>query len=323
MRVLSYTDILAKKLERQKNISQLEKDVHGHCIHIGDVSYACRKCFSELVGGGIQIGKKCMCNCPMCYYDPHRNDNNHTKDVAAQLGDFYQLLHAGRKPYAFSYQSYGETLIYIDDLEKFGKIFKEIEIKHNIEIYHHLYTNGILANKEMLKRLKDMEVDELRFHVSASNFSKKVFNNMYEAAKMNFIVSVEEPSWPHHYDNLFELLPKFEDLGVKHLNLVEVQITQWNIDNIEKAYYSEPDIGIYKDHYWHLYDNGMVYDIIEEVLAKGYSYSVLDCNSGVERCRHGKMHHVFDSLDFYDRGFAEYQGFNKSLNNKHSELIIN
>ena len=156
-----------------------------------------------------------------------------------------------------------------------------------------------------------MEVDELRFHISASNFSKKVINYMYEAAKMGFIVSVEEPSWPHHKDNIVDLLPTFEDIGVKHLNLVEIQVTEWNIDNIEKAYLGDDTVGIYKDYYWHLYDGGMVYDIMEEVIDKKYSYSVLDCNGGVERCRHGKMHHVFDSPDFYNKGFAPYYGFNK------------
>ena len=32
----------------------------------------------------------------------------------------------------------------------------------------------------------------------------------------------------------------------------------------------------------HLYDEGLVYDLMEEVVAKGYSFSVLDCNSFVK-----------------------------------------
>jgi len=311
MNVLDYNDVMREKLERRKNISDLEVDVHGHCIHIGPISYACRGCFAGGQQGGIQIGSKCMVNCPMCYYDPLRNDNGYEQHVAKLLGDFYELLFSGKKPYAYSYQSSGETLIYTTELERFAKIFKEMEQKHNINIYHHLYTNGILATKPMLQRLWDMEVDELRFHISASNFSKKVIQNMYDAAKMGFIVSVEEPAWPHHKDNIIDLLPVFDDIGVKHLNIVEVQITQYNLDNIDKAYIGYDDIGIFKDYFWHLYDGGMVYDIMEEVLDKKYKYSVLDCNSGVERCRHAKMHHIFDSPYFYLNGFADYNGFNK------------
>lgn len=311
MNVLDYNDVMTKKLERRKNIPEIQTDVHGHCIHIGDISYACRGCFMGGVSGGIQVGNKCMCNCPMCYYDPKRDDTNYKQRVAQLLGDFYQMLHDGRKAYAFSYQSSGETLSYIDDLEKFAVIFKEMEQKHSIDIYHHLYTNGILANGKMLTRLKDMEVDEIRFHISASNFSKKVVENMYLASKMGFIVSVEEPAWPHHKDALMGMLAIFNDIGIKHLNLVETQVTQFNIDNIEKAYGDDTDVGIYKDYFWHLYDNGMVYDIMEEVLRKGYKFSVLDCNSGVERCRHAKMHQVFDSPSFYVKGFADYNGFNK------------
>lgn len=318
MRVLDYNDVMEEKIKRRRAIPELQYDVHGHCIHIGPISYGCRSCFAPLRGGGIQIGNKCMSSCPMCYYDPRREDVNVANYVARVLGDFTELRHSPDRPYAYSYQSSGETLIYIKELEKFAKIFKEIEDEKGIEIYHHLYTNGILANKDMLKRVKDMGVDEIRFHLSASNFSKKVYDNMYEAAKMNFIVSVEEPSWPLYKEKLFEMLPILQDIDVKHLDIVEVQVTQHNIGNIETYYSSDDTVGIYKDHYWHMYDGGLVYDIIEEVLRKGYTYSVLDCNSGVERCRQVRQHKVFDSPDMYTKGFAVYQGFDKSLNNKHS-----
>jgi len=319
MKILSYLDVMKEKLSRQSQIKDLETDVHGHCIHVGPVSYACRGCFAGGQQGGIQIGNKCMVNCPMCYYDPLRDDTGHEQRVAQLLGDFYQLRHENAIPYAFSYQSSGETLSYIDDLEKFAVIFKEIEEEKNCEIYHHLYTNGILANKEILSRLNAMEVDEIRFHISASNFSKKVIDNMYEAAKMGFIVSVEEPAWPIHEDIIMKHLPIFEDIGVQHLNIVECQVTEHNIDNIEKTYGFDDEVGIFKDYFWHLYDNGMVYNIMEEVIAKDYSFSILDCNSGVERCRHGKMHHVFDSPNLYDDGFAEYYGFRNRLKKDNSE----
>ena len=201
MKILDYTEVMAEKIENRKAIPEIEYDVHGHCIHIGKISYGCLGCFANVDHGGIQVGTECMCNCPMCYYDPNRSDKDwgrgHPEYIAKYLGEMTEMLHIDRiKPYAYSYQSSGETLLYIDELEKFGKIFKEMEIKKNIKIYHHLYTNGILANKEMLKRLKDMRVHEIRFHLSASHFSKKVINNMYEAAKMGFRVSIEEPSWP-------------------------------------------------------------------------------------------------------------------------------
>ena len=303
MKILDYTEVMEEKIENRKAIPEIEYDVHGHCIHIGKISTGCYGCFANVECGGIQVGTQCMCNCPMCYYDPLRSDSEwdrgHPEFIAKYLGEITEKLHNDNiVPYAYSYQSSGETLIYINELEKFAKIFEEMEKRKGVKIYHHLYTNGILANEDMLKRLKDMRVHEIRFHLSASHFSKKVINHMYLAAKMGFRVSIEEPSWPLHREELFDILPILNDVGGSHLNMVECQVTQFNIKNIEK-YYPGLDCGIYKDFYWHLYDNGMVYDIMREVLDKKYSFSVLDCNSGVERCRSAKMHQVFDHPSLY------------------------
>jgi hypothetical protein len=70
-----------------------------------------------------------------------------------------------------------------------------------------------------------------------------------------------------------------EEIGVKHLNLGEIVITPHNRENIFKRL---PDAEVYQFHYIHLYDGGLVYDIIEEVLKRRFSYSVLDCSSLVK-----------------------------------------
>lgn len=294
--------MIEEKQKHRRSIPELEIDIHGYLIHIGKVSYGCKFCFDNK-GLGLDIGNKCMCSCPMCYFNPNRNDNGHQEHVSYLLNEFTKVYHQNVIFHNIAYRSSGETLIYIDDLERFAKLFKKFEEKHNIEIYYHIYTNGILADKEMLKKLKDIGIDEIRFHISASGFSKKVIKNMYEASKMNFVVTVEEPSWPKNKDDLIRFLPIFEDIGLKHLNMDEVIITPWNIDNVRKEY--NQTIGIYKDYYCHLYDGGMVYDIMKEVIKKGYSYSVLDCNSGIEKYKNSMMYNVFDDSDTYNSCFNE------------------
>jgi len=310
MIIHNYNDVIERKIEQRKIIPEIEYHFHGHCIHIGKISPGCRGCFTREDGGGLQIGEECMCNCPMCYYDPNRSDKRITSNIignrgskqyiAKFLGEMTEKLYLDDfKPICYSYQSSGETLLYIDTLEKFSEIIKKMNEKKNINIYTYVYTNGILANKNTLLRLKDMGVHEIRFHISASNFSKDVIKNMYESSKMNFRVTIEEPSWPLHKEKLFSLLEEFNNIGVKHLNMVETQVTEFNIENLDK-YYPGMDVGIYKDFFWHLYDNGMVYDIMKEVIDKKYSYSVLDCNSAVERCRHASMNHIFYDESFID-----------------------
>lgn len=323
VKVLDCNDVLAEKYARRQQIPQIRNDVHGHCTHIGDISYACRQCFANLQGGGIQIGQECNVDCPMCYYDRNRRDGDLGKQVAQHLGDFYQMASDPntRIPYAYSYQSAGETLMYIDEIEKFADIFKKIEKERDCHIYHHLYTNGILADYKMLKRLKDMEVDEIRFHVSASNWSKKVKQNMMTAAEMNFIVTVEEPAWPSNRQDLFDHLDFFQELDLRHLDIVEVQVTPHNLPFIEKECNKHEGIGIYKDALWQMYDGGLVYDIMEEALKRGHTYSMLDCNSAVERCRQLKGHATFDDINFYNDGFRDYHGFNARTENKWRKVI--
>jgi pyruvate formate-lyase activating enzyme-like uncharacterized protein len=105
---------------------------------------------------------------------------------------------------------------------------------------------------------------------------------MRAAIKAGFIVSVEEPSLLENKDKLIETLPALNDIGIKHLNLVECQITSFNREYLDKKY---PEGKIHRDNLWHLYDEGMVYDIIEKVIKNKYEFSVIDCNSRVECCR--------------------------------------
>ncbi|UCC95698.1 MAG: hypothetical protein JSW40_02845, partial [Candidatus Omnitrophota bacterium] len=78
---------------------------------------------------------------------------------------------------------------------------------------------------------------------------------------------------------LFGMLPKIEDIGVKHLNITEVEINAKNFKRISALL---PEGEICQCGELQLYDGGLVYDIIEEVIRKRYSYSVLDCNCFVK-----------------------------------------
>lgn len=285
---MNYWNVIDSKIRRQENIDQIEYHAGGNCVHIGKISPGCRICFTNEFGGGIQIGNMCMCKCPMCYYPKNRSEMSKDEINNIISNQFFNNL-SGAKPLSYAYQSAGETLMYVDDLEKVAAIHRTMDRQQGIQIYHHLYTNGILANRSMLERLKRMGMHELRFHLSASNFSQSVIENMYIAAEMGFSVTVEEPAWPLHKDQLFKLLEIFEDIGVIHLDIVETQLTEYNFNDIQKEYTNGR---YYKDFYYHLYDEGLVYDIMEEVVSKGYNYSVLDCNSAVERSRHGKFQHV-------------------------------
>ena len=293
MITVSHEEIMRLKYADRDTVPGLERHADGACIHIGQISPACEVCFTGKGGGGIQLGMSCNVKCPECYYDRDRCDDWEGDKDKNMLADFFRSsMDPNWIPKSFSYQSTGETLMHIEKLAPFAPLFKRVEDNHGIQIYHALYSNGLLIDEKMLETLQKMRIREIRFHVSASNFSDKVFRNMELTRDTTDItVSVEEPSMPHRREKLLAHLDTFEELGVKHFNLVEVQMTRANKPDLEKIY--PGDTGrIYKEYFYQFYDEGLVYEIMRERQKRGHNYSVLDCNSMVESYRHGKFAHV-------------------------------
>jgi len=146
-----------------------------------------------------------------------------------------------------------------------------------------VYTNGTLLNLDNILRLKDLGFDEVRIHPGATNFSNEVYDNMRLAVKYIPTVTVETPAWSPHRADLFRMLPISETIGVKHLDICQIEIaSDAQLQKIEKAI---GEIELYQTFYPVMDDGGLVEDIMEEVLDKGYSYSVLDCNGFVKQSR--------------------------------------
>lgn len=284
LRITSRDDILFEKINKRRQLS-LKYSYNGDMIHVGHVSKGCHHCFNtsrnKAVGYPIYTGALCNVACGYCYYNKDRTDESwgSAKLVSESINGLKEFIHNDKPLHFVSYNSWGETLMYMRIVELGGKIVSQIEQARNQEIYSHLYTNGLLANKKTLDILKSINLKEIRFHVSASNFSEKVFKNMDLSKQMGFVVTVEEPSLPENKEKLIASLPRFEEIGVDHLDLVECEATPGNIKYLEETY---PNGRIYNDRIWHIYDEGMAYDVMEEVIKNNYSFSALDCNSRVE-----------------------------------------
>ncbi len=289
MKVVPYQEILEKKFKRQRELIAMGAELHanGHCFHYGKISFGCRDCYTGEQSINLFQGTQCMCKCPYCYYNPSQEEillteQQEQKEIEIQKMKLREF--ENYRPAIVSYCSAGETLLYLDIFERYAAELYPLIYAKNINPYTFLYTNGILCNRENLERLKGIHVDEIRFHISASNFAPQVLENMRLAKERGFLITVEEPSYPLNREKLFELLPFFEEIGLNHLDLIELHLTEYNKKRMEELYPGEEYLA-FKDYFYHLYDNGLVYDIMEECIKKGYHFSVIDCNSGVERCR--------------------------------------
>lgn len=281
MKILPIQEVYKRKFQRQKNIKELEYHASGHCVHIGKISPGCYGCFvSNKFRSNIYIGARCNLNCTYC--NSNKNGPELTKkEIREKMLELLKdSVSKKYNPLAFSFSGGGEPLIYLDTIAEFMKFFHDSEKQTGKRPWYYLYTNGIIANNNTISKLKDLGFDEIRFHLGASNFSEKVYKSMENAVRHFKAITVETPAWPPHRKKLFEMLPKIEDTGVKHLNIGEIEINQYNYKKISEVL---PNAEIYQCYEMHLYDRGLVYDIIEEVIKRKYLYSVLDCNGFVKK----------------------------------------
>jgi pyruvate formate-lyase activating enzyme-like uncharacterized protein len=157
-----------------------------------------------------------------------------------------------------------------------------------------VYTNGTLLNLDNILRLEDAGFDEVRVHLGATNFSDTVYHDLRLVVKHIPTVTVETPSWPPHRERLFEMLPIIQDIGIKHLDICQVEIvSKAQLSRIEKAL---GNVELYQAFYPVMDDGGLVEDIIREVLDRRYTYSVLDCNGFVKQSRSALSSHSYWSI---------------------------
>lgn len=322
MRIVPYQEILEKKIKRQKELLAMGAQMHanGHCFHYGQISFGCRDCFSGEQSINLFHGTQCMCHCPYCYYAPTREElilNEQQEQREIEFITYKLREMENYRPAIVSLCSSGETLLYIDTFERYAAQLYPLIYEKKIRPYTFVYTNGLLADDAMLDRLQHIGVQEIRFHWSASDFSAKVYEHMRLAKERGMIVTVEEPAYPPNREALLEHLPLLEACGVDHLDLIELHLTEHNYKPLEQLLSSD-DYLVYKDYFYHLYDNGMTYDIMEECIRNDWHFSVIDCNSGVERCRNHQDQDVcfsWDCIQGMCREWYEGAGFVPRMKN--------
>lgn len=285
MEIAPIQDVFKEKFARQEQIKKLEYHAAGHCVHVGKISPGCRACFTlDLYRKNFFFGSRCNLNCVYCSTNKKEKDLTRAQIQQIKYNALRESASTDFSPSSISFSGGGETLLYLDAIGEVMGLYRDLEKYMDKKPWYYLYTNGLLATHDVLLQLKDLGFDEIRFHPGASNFSNQVYSNMKEAVPYFRAVTVETPAWPLHKNKLFEMLPIIEDIGIKHLNLGEIDINKFNYDKIASAL---PDGKMYHALEMHLYDGGLVYDIIDEVVKKNYSYSVLDCNCFVKTMQRG------------------------------------
>ena len=297
MRMLSIQEAWGRKFARQAALATLQMDLAGQCAHIGKLSPGCYSCFAPIPVWGVRLGEDaglpnvCNCNCVHCFrdrrvqnnYEPPRDWTLPSKTRDAILSYFLPFQQKERIRALYTFSGIAEPLFYLPVIRQYMKYLREVIEQQvaNISGWAKLYTNGTLLTEDVAREMKEMGIQEVRVNPSASGFADQVYRNIEAAARILPVVSVEVPSWPPYRKQLLDMLPILHAIGVNHLNICQVEImTQEGLRRISQAL---PDAEVYPGYWIMLDDKGLVEEIMSEVSARQYSYSVMDCNAFVKQ----------------------------------------
>ncbi|MCB2210487.1 radical SAM protein [bacterium] len=198
------------------------------CQHCGDGTWSC-----------LFINQTCNADCFYCPMEPAPRENPPPTalgvDFPSASGYVDFLVRAG---YGGVGLSGGEPLLNLDRTMEFIKTIRD---RIGDGFYLWLYTNGILANRERLGQLFNSGVNEIRFDISAINYSLKPVRL---AREWPWRVTIEIPTIPEGEGRVAQLMPVLDQIGVDHLHLHQLTVNRWNAGRFVEHDYTllhEPD----------------------------------------------------------------------------------
>jgi pyruvate formate-lyase activating enzyme-like uncharacterized protein len=303
IKILSIQEAYKIKIERQQSLPGLKYQSFGSCAYVGkDISPGCYSCFhSDAFNYGFMLGRDvgladvCNRDCVYCFEPHHVGESAYIPDGWKATPEWKDQLRRTLSAEKFKittqckmqyYEFTGvcEPMLYLPVIKELMQFFRtEVDSFMGTRGWAKIYTNGTLLTLDNIFRLEEMGFDEVRIHPGASNFSSDVYANIRLAVKHIPTVTVETPAWPLHRRKLLEMLPVIQDIGVKHLDICQIELT--NPRQIEKMEKALGEMAVYQAFYPMLDDGGLVEVLMREVIDKGYSYSVIDCNGFVKQSR--------------------------------------
>ena len=142
----------------------------------------------------------------------------------------------------------------------------------------HLYTSG-LKNIEHVEDLIDAGLDEIRFHPMPQYWSKMektpFHDTITKLTSMNSDVALEIPVIPNKKDDIVSLIKWANDIGIKWINLNELEYSETNAEFLNKKGFTVKDdiSSAVKE------SQETAYDVIKEVSEENLRIGVHYCSS--------------------------------------------
>lgn len=219
---------------QEKKVALIEKAENilfkGTKPYYKQISNGCKLCGLGQWSCLFITGK---CNAS-CFYCPTSQQEDHlptTQNLSfadpAAFADY--INHFRFKGVSFSG---GEPLLQFDRTLSY---LKQVRRKCNPETYIWMYTNGILAETQIFRKLAAAGINEVRFDIGATAFR---LDKIAAAKGIIPVITIEIPAVPEELERLKKLLPEMVKAGVSNLNLHQLRLTQYNAKQLAKRDYT-------------------------------------------------------------------------------------
>lgn len=287
--MFSYNEQMALIEDEKSEINQL------HTLDCGLTNYYGRAelspgCISCKAGSWLclYVTKSCNLNCIYCPQSCKTHnikyDDDGEEETSFQIDN--KIINISPETFAsylkqrkdiiegISYSG-GEPFIALDKIIRLARLCNRV----NPMLYQWIYTNGVYVNEDNLKRLRDQNIQEIRFDWSAQKFNPRLLHKMELAAKQMFKVTVEVPMYDREVirNKLLPQLSEMVSAGVSQLNCAELMITRHNRDRLK---ISETELYMHaigrKSPVW---SRLLTYEIINKVKKDKLNLVVNDCSN--------------------------------------------
>lgn len=145
------------------------------------------------------------------------------------------------------------------------------------DLYVWMYTNGIKGSKEIYQSLRNAGLDEIRFDLTANNYSTK---NLVTARTYIPFAAVEIPAIPSDRNEIISSIDHAESLGFDYFHLSELMLSPNSIQNIDipdefpivwNPFALNVTMPVYQSRM-------LVYDAIDHAIERGYKIGINDCS---------------------------------------------
>ena len=129
-------------------------------------------------------------------------------------------------------QAEGISITGGEPFQRYDLVVAVIEMVKSVmgmKFHIHLYTSGLGATKSSIKYLDRIGLDEIRFHIVNDSIWKLV---EYAVKNTSMDVGIEIPALPNDWEGLWRIVIKAESLGVKFVNINELEVSETNVNNI-------------------------------------------------------------------------------------------